>query len=453
MRLTRQSKHFRLATFLYVICLVEVCIVGIYLLIPRSSAGVPPRVTPVANLHIIKNVSVDYPTQNIPQIDGAIENYITAQKNDFQVKLHGQPDARSRLAITYQTLYESDRVLSLAFTRTEVSPDTPEVTVTSHMTFDLQDKKQLVLTDVLKADSGYQTKLPKLLHDYFKQTPQAAVTDSELVGLLNAQFDAQSDFSLTGNGLRLYLNPHQPDNKDGVVGIDIKKEVITDMLANAYGPKDATSTPSQQPAFAINERPQPGDMINPGQKMLALTFDDGPDGLTHGLLDTLNKYEAHATFFVLGQKVGSAHAVLQRMLREGNEIGNHSWSHPDLTTLSSDHLHQQVNDTQNVIRDATGGYTPRAMRPPYGSTNASIRDFLSSTGLTEALWNVDTDDWRDRNAQVVYDRIMARAADNRVILLHDVHPTSVEAAKRAIPELKARGFQLVTYSQLKQYRP
>ncbi len=239
-----------------------------------------------------------------------------------------------------------------------------------------------------------------------------------------------------------------------MVSVKIDKALLDDVLSGAYTKPDE-DTQLVTPLVAqyhIQSRPLPGDTINPTVRMLALTFDDGPGDLTPKVLDQLGVYESHATFFVLGHLVDTYKATLQRDLREGNEIGNHSWNHPDLRSLSPAGLDQQVLGTQSAIQAATGGYTPRIMRPPYGGTNPAVQRYLEAHGLTQTLWNVDTNDWLDRNADVVYGRIMASAADGRIILVHDIHPTSVQAALRAIRDLKVQGFQLVTVSDLLKYR-
>lgn len=304
--------------------------------------------------------------------------------------------------------------------------------------------------ELFKEASGIERRLPKLLHDYFKETAFGSFPPHELVGLLNLELNHVKGYALSSDALTIKLNPHNPLADTDIVSIAIKKELLMAELKDEYFL--SVSQPSQAKAdFEISTQPKPGNVINPAEKMLVLTFDDGPDGNTHALLDALYKYEANATFFVLGQKVSGGMEVLKRMLREGNEIGNHSWNHPDLRELSPEQLGWQVQETQRAIQNATG-FTPIQMRPPYGATNPSVDHFLQNQGLAKAMWHVDTNDWRDRNADIIYDHIMTGAGDGKVILLHDTYTASVHAAIRAIPELKAQGYQFVTQSQRNQYR-
>lgn len=307
--------------------------------------------------------------------------------------------------------------------------------------------RQPSFSELFVAESGMERRLPKLLHDYFKENHKAAFSAAELVGLLNFELTHIKQFTLRKDAIVLHINPHQLGSDGGIKSISIKKELLASELKQLYktGGSDARVA---SPDYEIVSQPRPGNILNPQEKMLALTFDDGPDGNTHALLDALDKYEANATFFVLGQKVAGAEAVLRRMVREGHEIGNHSWNHPDLRKLPPQQVHSQIADTQNAISRATGT-VPTQMRPPYGAINPAVQQVIQSQGLHVAMWSIDTNDWKDRDSELLYQRIMGSAGDGKIILLHDIHPASVQAAIRAIPDLKAQGYQLVTLYGLK----
>lgn len=333
----------------------------------------------------------------------------------------------------------------------------PNVHLSSHPVFDVNpaqplsvEVKQPAFPQIFNEESGIEKRLPKLLHDYFKEAEGADFSHPELVGLLNFEMGHVKQFTLQKDTIVLHVNPRQLASDEGVKSISIKKDLLVHELKDEYK-KVGNDGRIAEPDYDITTQPKPGNAINPQEKMLALTFDDGPDGNTHALLDALDKYEANATFFVLGQKVAGGEGVLQRMIREGHEIGNHSWNHPDLRKLSPQHIHSQIADTQNAIKLATG-VTPTQMRPPYGAINSVVEDAVQSQGLHVAMWSVDTNDWRDRDPELLYQRIMSGAGDGKIILLHDIHPASVRAAIRAIPDLKAQGYQLVTITQQKIYR-
>ena len=178
--------------------------------------------------------------------------------------------------------------------------------------------------------------------------------------------------------------------------------------------------------------------------MVALTFDDGPGKRTGELLDALEKYNAHATFFMLGQKVPSYETEVKKMKEIGCELGSHSYDHTNLVSLDSKGVKKQMSDTDNNIKKAVGsGVT--VMRPPYGAINDTVR---KNVGLPMILWNIDTLDWKTRNAKKTINTVMKNVGDGDIILLHDIHTESVDAAIKLIPKLQKAGYQLVTVSEM-----
>jgi peptidoglycan-N-acetylglucosamine deacetylase len=183
------------------------------------------------------------------------------------------------------------------------------------------------------------------------------------------------------------------------------------------------------------------------KRCVALTYDDGPGLPTPRLLDILAARHAPATFFLVGEMVRLRPDTALRTARAGHEIGVHTWNHSDLTTLSERQIESQLKRTFDIIRHVTGGRST-LMRPPYGATNRLVRRVAGRLGLAEILWDVDTADWRDRNASLVASRAVRRARRDSIILMHDIRPTTVDAAARIIRGLRARGFTLVTVSEL-----
>ncbi|MEV0197767.1 polysaccharide deacetylase family protein [Nonomuraea sp. NPDC050691] len=183
------------------------------------------------------------------------------------------------------------------------------------------------------------------------------------------------------------------------------------------------------------------------RKCVALTFDDGPGEHTGKLLDLLRERHVRATFFVLGEMVAADRAGLtRRMVEDGHELGNHSWSHPPLTAMSDERLRSELADTEEIVQRTTG-VRMRLMRPPYGATNARVAAQARLEGLAQILWTVDTLDWRDRDTGIVARRAGA-AAPGSIVLMHDIHPTSVAAVPRVLDTLAKKGYRFVTVSEL-----
>ncbi|NUS03402.1 MAG: polysaccharide deacetylase family protein [Nonomuraea sp.] len=179
-------------------------------------------------------------------------------------------------------------------------------------------------------------------------------------------------------------------------------------------------------------------------KCVALTFDDGPGPYTRTLLRHLAAHHAHATFFVVGQNVAAYPEVLRQAVAAGHEIGNHTWSHPDLTTLTRAAIRSQLARTDHAV-EAAAGIVPDLVRPPYGAWDKRVRR-LERRPLV--LWSVDTLDWRYRDTARVARVSLKRVRPGSVILFHDIHPTTVKALPRVLKGLTARGYHCVTVGEL-----
>ena len=185
------------------------------------------------------------------------------------------------------------------------------------------------------------------------------------------------------------------------------------------------------------------------QKLVALTFDDGPNAATTSqALDILAKYHVKGTFFMLGKNVAGNEQLVKRVHDEGHEIGNHSWSHPQLPTLSLEQAKKQIEDTQAALR-AVIGESPKVMRPPYGAINDTIRNAVDMSFI---MWNVDSLDWKNRNTASIMEQVKKQTCPGSIILMHDIHQTTINALPSVIEYLQKNGYTLVTVSELLNHR-
>ena len=181
------------------------------------------------------------------------------------------------------------------------------------------------------------------------------------------------------------------------------------------------------------------------KKVVALTFDDGPDGnTTPQALDILAKYKIKATFFVQGKNIAGNEAILKRMQSEGHEVGNHSWNHPILTKLSLEDAKKQLTDTEDAIPKVLGK-SSKLMRPPYGAISDDIRNSLD---LSFIMWDVDSLDWKSKNEAAILTEIQHQTSDGSIILMHDIHQPSVNSLPKVIEYLQGQGYSFVTVSEL-----
>lgn len=178
---------------------------------------------------------------------------------------------------------------------------------------------------------------------------------------------------------------------------------------------------------------------------IAFTFDDGPHPVwTEKLLDGLKERGIRATFFVIGQSAEEHPELIQRMLEDGNQVGNHTYSHVQLTACKTDQALEEIQKTQEVIYDATG-FQPRYIRPPFGSWNEVLQD---KTNLQSVLWDVDPYDWKVQNTDIIVQRILEQTEDGSIILLHDVYEESVEAALKVADIFLERGYRFCTVDEI-----
>ncbi|MDF2991566.1 MAG: hypothetical protein K0S37_2080 [Microbacterium sp.] len=177
---------------------------------------------------------------------------------------------------------------------------------------------------------------------------------------------------------------------------------------------------------------------------VALTYDDGPSGLTERLLDSLHERGAPATFFVLAGAARSHAEVVHRAVDEDHEIATHTWSHPQLPKLTPEEVEKEVRGSADAI-SALIGKPVTMFRPPYGEWNQAVLDVA---GLPAILWDVDTNDWRGRTVEELTTTAVDGAVPGSIVLFHDTHESSVDAAPGIVDGLRDRGFTPVTVTRL-----
>ena len=188
--------------------------------------------------------------------------------------------------------------------------------------------------------------------------------------------------------------------------------------------------------------------IDPNKPMLALTFDDGPGKRTGELLDQLEKYNSRATFFMLGQNAQNNGELIKRMAKQGCELSNHSMTHANLSTMDPAGILDEVDGTNKIINGFVANGTT-TLRPPYGAVSDTLKQTVKMPFI---LWSVDTLDWQTKNAKATVDSVLNTVRDGDIVLMHDIHSTTIDATLELIPKLVEQGYQLVTVSELAEAR-
>lgn len=189
--------------------------------------------------------------------------------------------------------------------------------------------------------------------------------------------------------------------------------------------------------------------VDPEKKLIAFSFDDGPSRKnTEKILKALDKNNARATFFMLGQNAKYYPDLVKKVEESGNEVAGHSWNHPLLTKLGKKGVKKQMSQMNEAIASVTGSDVG-LLRPPYGSINGTVKKTVKDPLI---LWSIDTLDWKTLNADKTADAILKQAKDGDIILMHDIHAPTVEAVKKVLPKLEKKGFQVCTVSELLEAR-
>ena len=206
-------------------------------------------------------------------------------------------------------------------------------------------------------------------------------------------------------------------------------------------------SPLPTPSPSVQANPSGSGVDCSKASCVALTFDDGPGPQTPQLLDTLKAKGVRAPFFTIGPPVRSYPHVVARAVQEGHVVGNHTWNHPVLSKLAPQQVANELTSTNNEIV-AAGAPSPILVRPPYGAKNPSVMSVIGQHGMVAVIWDVDTEDWKNRNSSISTQRALAGVKRGSIILMHDIHPSTIAAAGGLIDQLKARGYTLVTVPEL-----
>lgn len=419
-----------------------------------------------------------YPLTGQGKIDDALAGYAKGAIGEFRAKHPssqlappgiGLPEGgvRDEFDLTPYVTANNGAAFGVIFAQAEVTATFNEEL--HNYVFAVADGKPITIGDLFRDKAGFarvlSDKATAALKKMFATEIMQAAAEENLdfvdtfitpgAGPDPAHF---SNFIVRGGNLEIWFEKCQvAPCSDGEVDVTIPLSELQDntdpSVVGLFDGNHETARPGDQPPEPSPGGPIASPVATPRQsgtvdcgvkRCLALTFDDGVGPYTGTLLDTLKKTGSHATFFVEGQTAGLSAATMRRTLAEGNEIGNHTWDHPDLTRLSSDEVRRQVKSTQDAVERVTGR-RPALFRPPYGVINEKDEAAL---GLPVVLWAVDTLDWRDKDLTMTTSRVMEGAAPGRIILMHDTISSTVQAMATVIPALIQQGYTLVTVSDL-----
>ena len=262
-----------------------------------------------------------------------------------------------------------------------------------------------------------------------------------------------NNFALTDDSIVFYFDKYKiADGAAGVPIVSIPIKSINELLTSEFKEgKDPILDKKIEKPKKLDDNPdvdkdeEESESTDATVKKVALTFDDGPDPkVTTHILATLKKYNAKATFFMLGSRVEYYPEIAINVEKAGHELGNHTWNHPDLTKASVKKINKEITSTSSIIEDVTGKKAT-VFRPPYGAENDFVR---AQTDLPSILWDVDTLDWKHRNSDQLLAHVKKNTKDGSIILMHDIHQSTADGLDAVLAYLKSEGYTFVTVSEL-----
>ncbi|MFC5590349.1 polysaccharide deacetylase family protein [Sporosarcina soli] len=441
--------------------------------------------------------AIQYPQSIHNHFNEEISAYIKKAKQDYLAKMEEEKklgnDTTGELNISFETLlHPSDHYSFVLINSSSIGGVDG---VTEIRSFHLNPDSGAIITieDVLNHDLNNLEQITNLVRDALYNDPSL----KENLSLEDAHrytepiWENYRNFAITDESLIFYFDEHIVASDTAgppIVAISLQDvnewvakgfklhEPSTDIVDNVetddvmekndgHGQKD--HTPDSDKSSAKDEESKDDstetgsestvdtdktvdttdtiDSTDSTVKRVALTFDDGPDPkVTMQILDILKKYDAKATFFMLGSRVEYYPEIAKHVADARHELGNHTWNHPDLTKAGVEKVRNEINRTSSIIEEVTG-VKPTAFRPPYGAVNKTVR---AQTDLPIVLWDVDTLDWKHRDPEKLLANVKSAVKDGSIILMHDIHQSTADGLDAVLAYLQSEGFIFVTVSEL-----
>lgn len=288
-------------------------------------------------------------------------------------------------------------------------------------------KQPLTLQDIFLSEANILAVQQVVQQKLLDESPDGNAIIDAVLNMPNLSLD-KTTFTYYSDKICLTL----PDNSTGKNEITLPYKEIAGYVNPEF--VDESSIKDALPA-----------PLDPDKKYISLTFDDGPNPeTTPRLLDILKEKGVKATFFMLGQNVIKHESLVKRVADEGHEVASHSYSHPQLTGVDAQRVKDEVQNTDKAIFHAIGKI-PTDFRPPYGAVNTEVAAII---GKPIIQWSVDSQDWQSHNAQAIIKRIDDTAYNDTIVLMHDIHPETVDAVATVIDHLRKEGYEILPSKQL-----
>ena len=389
-------------------------------------------------------VEINYPKVKSKQLLAYTDDYIKNKKKEFKEEISMEEPLNSskyEFKADYKiTDDNNNNILGLHLNINEYTGGAHYVRYDKSYYYNKESDEIVSLKDFLEKDTSLD-KLANLSYYYVMKYSDDNNLNFDKEGVkegLSFNLNNFEHFNFIDDGLEFIFPPYQVAYyAAGEIKIVIPYDELNGIIKNKYLKYSKKNNIKQDNNRNLKE-------FN-NKKLIAFTFDDGPSYIgTNKLLDNLDKYNARVTFFVLGSRVENYKDTLIKAYKMGNTIGNHTYSHSNLLKLDNYSVMDEIKKTNETIKNITGSETIY-LRPPYGNINSDIKNI---SNMYTILWDLDTEDWKNKDKDRIADYIVSNAHDGSIVLLHDLYETSVDGALLAMERLEKEGYAFVTIDEM-----
>lgn len=405
-------------------------------------------------------LSVSKPTTKSDKINQSIGEWLEQQEETFfdsMQEFEGilNEEFRAHLNIQVETEKVSENLYNLIFKAYIYSGGANGENINKSFTFELENDEILQLENVIHMNhENLPKELRRIIEDQLHSDEDLSIyLNKELLKEALSNPDSL-EWSINQEVLTFYFDEYEiAAGAAGPIQIDIPMKNITPFINDEMAQKlEVTKENVEQNENKIREEDEePIDLekeLDPEGKYVALTFDDGPnEKVTPIILEILNDFDAVATFFMLGSQVDYYPKLVKQVAENGHEIGNHTESHKDLTTLSPSEVRQELSISRDKLTEITG-QAPNLIRPPYGAYDKNLVQIAHENQESIILWSVDSLDWQSRHPVTINETILESTIPGSIVLMHDIHQSTADALPILLSTLQKEGFEFITISQL-----
>lgn len=394
------------------------------------------------------NIQINYPYLRNNTINKKVKRTIEKERESFLKEVKQSKLYENELNINY-SYTELNNLFSIHIRSYYSIGEDKSVRSDYILYYDKDTNEEVNVKDVIVNDKFYEV-IRNETYDYLMNNKDKYnIKDySDISKRIIATEENYKLISFNKDCLQLVLEPNSINSYDYDINISVDYYKVIEYLNSNYINVNTSKEINTNLVSRNYERIRDSkDFEN--KKLVAITFDDGPGyAKTEKLITELDKRDARVSFFMLGELAYKQKDLVKKVYNYGHTIGSHTYDHKNLKKLDDEELAFEINYTNEILSGIIGEDI-KFIRPPYGAYNEEI---LAKTNMAFILWNVDTLDWKYRNAERVRDYIVEHASDGDIILLHDIHATSIDGVIMAIDILKNKGFEFVSLDEMLVFR-